>query len=76
MNFSLLKPDFAKYFASETKYSIAITANDSITKKFPVLEGTPWSPFLLVHSVYLKNFDAANKQVYKCSTPPQWRCHD
>jgi hypothetical protein len=32
MNFSLSKPDFAKYFTSETKYSIAITADDSIKK--------------------------------------------
>jgi hypothetical protein len=38
MTFSLLKPDFTKYFTSETKYSIAITADDSVTKKFPVLE--------------------------------------
>jgi hypothetical protein len=41
MNFSLLKPNFAKYFASETKYSITITANDSVTKNFPVLEDGP-----------------------------------
>jgi hypothetical protein len=33
MNFSLLKPNFAKYFASETKYSIVITANDSLSLK-------------------------------------------
>jgi hypothetical protein len=41
MNFSLSKPDFTKYFASENKYSIDITADDSITKKFPVLEDGP-----------------------------------
>jgi hypothetical protein len=41
MNFSLLKPNLTKYFASETKYSIAITANDSVTKKFPVLKDGP-----------------------------------
>jgi hypothetical protein len=41
MNFSLSKPDFAKHFASETKYSIAITANDSVTKNFPVLKDGP-----------------------------------
>jgi hypothetical protein len=29
MNFSLSKPDFTKYFASKTKYSITITADDS-----------------------------------------------
>jgi hypothetical protein len=36
-----LKPDFTKYFTSETKYSIAITADDSVTKKFPVLKDGP-----------------------------------
>jgi hypothetical protein len=41
MIFSLLKPDFTKYFTSETKYTIAITADDSITKKFPILEDGP-----------------------------------
>jgi hypothetical protein len=41
MNFSLVKPDFTKYFASKTKYSIAITADDSGTQKFLVLEDGP-----------------------------------
>jgi hypothetical protein len=41
MNFSLSKPDFTKYCTSEIKYSIAITADDSVTKKFPVLEDGP-----------------------------------
>jgi hypothetical protein len=66
MNFSLLKPDFAKYFTSETKYSIAITANDSITKKFSVLEDRPLKVTLFWCTQFdelaqLKNFDAANK---------------
>jgi hypothetical protein len=52
MTFSLSKPDFTKYFTSETKYSIAITADDSITKKFPVLEDGP---------LEVGHFDAANK---------------
>jgi hypothetical protein len=64
MNFSLSKPDFTKYFTSKTKYSIAITANDSITKKFPVvLEDVPLKVTLFWHSQFdelaqLKNFDA------------------
>jgi hypothetical protein len=67
MNFNLSKPDFAKYFASETKYSIASsTANDSITKKFPVLEDGPLKVTLFWCTQFdeltqLKNFDAANK---------------
>jgi hypothetical protein len=66
MNFRLSKPDFTKYFASETKYSIAITANDSITKKFPVLEDGPLEVALFWRTQFdelaqLKNFDAANK---------------
>jgi hypothetical protein len=66
MNFSLSKPDFAKYFTSETKYSIAITANDFITKKFPVLEDGPLKVTLFWHTQFdelaqLKNFIAANK---------------
>jgi hypothetical protein len=67
MNFSLSKPNFAKYyFASKTKYSIAITAYDSITKKFPVLKDGPLKVALFWHTqfdepVQLKNFDAANK---------------
>jgi hypothetical protein len=36
MNFNLSKPNFAKYFASETKYSIVITANDSIFRMDPL----------------------------------------
>jgi hypothetical protein len=79
MNFSLLKPNVAKYFTSETKYSIAITADDSVTKKFPVLKDGPLEVTLFWHTQFdeltqLKNFDAANKQVYEYSTPPQWRC--
>jgi hypothetical protein len=66
MNFSLSKPDFTKYFTSETKYSIAITADDSATKKFPVLEDGPLKVALFWHTQFdelaqLKNFDAANK---------------
>jgi hypothetical protein len=66
MNFSILKPDFTKYFASETKYSIAITTDDSITKKFRVLEDGPLKVALFWHTQFdeltqLKNFDAANK---------------
>jgi hypothetical protein len=41
MTFSLSKPNFTKYFTSETKYSITITTDDSITKKFPVLKDGP-----------------------------------
>jgi hypothetical protein len=77
MNFSLSKPDFTKDFASETTYSIAITADDSVTKKFPVLEDGPLQVALFWHTLFdelaqLKNFES--QQVYKCSTPPQWRC--
>jgi hypothetical protein len=66
MTFSLSKPDFTKYFTSKTKYSIAITADDSITKKFPVLEDGPLEVTLFWHTQFdelaqLKNFDAANK---------------
>jgi hypothetical protein len=66
MTFSLLKPDFTKYFNSETKYSIAITADDSVTKKFPVLEDGPLEVALFWRTQFdelaqLKNFDAANK---------------
>jgi hypothetical protein len=67
MNFRLSKPDFTQYFASETKYSIAITADDSsITKKFPVLEDGPLEVALFWCTQFdelaqLKNFDAANK---------------
>jgi hypothetical protein len=66
MNFSLLKPDFTNYFASKTKYSIAITTNDSITKKFPVLEDGSLEVTLFWHTQFdeltqLKNFNAANK---------------
>ena len=66
MNFSLSKPDFAKYFTSKTKYSIAITADDFITKKFPVLEDGPLKVTLFWHTQFdelaqLKNFIAANK---------------
>jgi hypothetical protein len=66
MNFSLSKPDFTKYFTSETKYSIAITADDSITKKFPVLVDGPLKVALFWRTQFdelaqLKNFDAANK---------------
>jgi hypothetical protein len=66
MTFSLSKPDFTKYFTSETKYSIAITADDSVTKKFPVLEDGPLEVALFWRTQFdelaqLKNFDAANK---------------
>jgi hypothetical protein len=66
MTFSLLKPDFTKYFTSNTKYSIAITADDSITKKFPVLEDGPLKVILFWRTQFdelaqLKSFDAANK---------------
>jgi hypothetical protein len=66
MNFSLSKPNFTKYFTSRTKYSIAITTNDSITKKFPVLEDGPLKVTLFWCTQFdeltqLKIFDAANK---------------
>jgi hypothetical protein len=66
MDFSLSKLNFAKYFASKTKYSIPITADDSITKKFPVLKDGPLEVALFWHTQFdeltqLKNFDAANK---------------
>jgi hypothetical protein len=66
MIFSLSKPDFTKYFTSETKYSITITADDSVTKKFPVLEDGPLEVTLFWCTQFdelaqLKNFDAANK---------------
>jgi hypothetical protein len=66
MTFSLSKPDFTKYFTSETKYSIAITADDSVTKKFPVLEDGPLKVALFWRTQFdelaqFKNFDAANK---------------
>jgi hypothetical protein len=61
-----LKPDFTKYFTSKTKYSISITANDSVTKKFPILEDGPLKVTLFRCTQFdevaqLKNFDAANK---------------
>jgi hypothetical protein len=64
MNFSLSKPNFAKYFTPQTKHSIAITANDSITKKFPVLKDGPLEVTLFCHTQFdelaqLKNFNAA-----------------
>jgi hypothetical protein len=66
MNFSLSKPNFTKYFTYETKYSIAITADDSVTKKFPVLEDGLLKVTLFWRTQFdelaqLKNFDAANK---------------
>jgi hypothetical protein len=66
MTFSLSKPDFTKYFTSKTKYSIAITADDSVTKKFPVLEDGPLDVALFWRTQFdelaqLKNFDASNK---------------
>jgi hypothetical protein len=66
MTSSLSKPNFTKYFTSETKYSIAITADDSVTKKFPVLEDGPHEVALFWHTQFdelaqLKNFDTANK---------------
>jgi hypothetical protein len=80
MNFSLLKPDFAKYYASETKYSItSITADDSITKKFPVLKDGPLEVALFWHTQFdeltqLKNFDAANKFTNVLLLLCGWRC--
>jgi hypothetical protein len=61
-----LKPDFTKYLTSETKYSIAITEDDSVTKKFPVLEDGPLEVALFWHTQFdelaqLKNFNPANK---------------
>jgi hypothetical protein len=66
MNFSLSKPNFTKYLTSETKYSIAITADDSITKKFPVLKDGPLEVTLFWRTHFdelaqLNNFNAANK---------------
>jgi hypothetical protein len=66
MTFSLSKPDFTKYFTSETKYSIAITEDDSVTKKFPVLEDGPLEVALFWRTQFdelaqLKNFNPANK---------------
>jgi hypothetical protein len=66
MTCSLLKPNFTKYFTSETKYSIAITADDSVTKKIPVLEDGPLKVALFWRTQFdelaqLKNFDPANK---------------
>jgi hypothetical protein len=66
MNFSLLKPDFTKYFTFKTKYSIAITADDSITKKFPVLKDEPLEVTLFWRTQFdeltqPKNFNCANK---------------
>jgi hypothetical protein len=66
MTFSLLKPNFTMYFTSQTKYSIAITADDSVTKKFPVLKDGPLKVALFWRTqfdelVQLKNFNAANK---------------
>jgi hypothetical protein len=68
MNFSLSKPNFSHQVLhhSETKYSIAITANDSVTKKFPVLEDGPLKVTLFWRTQFdelaqLKNLNAANK---------------
>jgi hypothetical protein len=66
INFSLSKPDFTKHFASETTYSIAITADDSVTNKFPVLKDGPLEVALLWCTQFdelaqLKNFNASNK---------------
>jgi hypothetical protein len=66
MNFSLSKPNFTKYFTSKTKYSITITADDSVTKKFPLLEDGPLKVALFWRTQFdelpqLKNFDADNK---------------
>jgi hypothetical protein len=52
MNFNLLKPNLTNYFTFKTKYSIAITADDSITKKFPVLEDGPLEVALFWHTQY------------------------
>jgi hypothetical protein len=66
MNFSVSKPNFTKYFSSETKYYIAITTDDSVTKKFPVLKDGTLEVALFWCTQFdelaqLKNFDAANK---------------
>jgi hypothetical protein len=79
MAFSLSKPDFTKYFTSKTKYSIAITADDSVTKKFPVLEDGPLEVALfwrtqfdelaqlkLTNILLLLSGDAKQGQVDKC----------
>jgi hypothetical protein len=50
MNFSLSKPNFTKYFASETKYSIAITADDSVTKKLLPSQFSRMDPLKLLFS--------------------------
>jgi hypothetical protein len=57
---------FDQVFHFETKYSIAISADDSITKKFPVLEDGPLQVALFWCTQFdelaqFKNFDAAKK---------------
>jgi hypothetical protein len=66
MNLSLSKLNFTKNFTSKTKYSIAITTDDSVTKKFPVLKDGQLEVTLFWHTQFdeltqLKNFDASNK---------------
>jgi hypothetical protein len=66
MNFSLSKPNFTKYFTSETRYTIAVTADDSVTKKFPDLKDGPLEVTLFWRTQFdelaqLKKFDTANK---------------
>jgi hypothetical protein len=66
MKFSLLKYNFTKYITSKTKYSIAITTDDSITKKLPVLDDGPLKVTLFWHTQFdeiaqSKNFNVANK---------------
>jgi hypothetical protein len=66
MNFSLSKPNFTMYSTSETKYSITMTTDGSVTKKFAVLEDGPLQVALFWHTQFdelaqLKKFDAANK---------------
>jgi hypothetical protein len=63
---SLSKLNFAKYIASKTKYSIDITADDSINQKFPVLNDGPLKVTLFWCTQFdelaqLKNFNTANK---------------
>jgi hypothetical protein len=46
-----LEANFTKYFTSKTKLSIAITGDDSITKKNPVLKDGPLEVVLFWHTL-------------------------
>jgi hypothetical protein len=69
MNFSLSKPNFTKYFASETKYTplpLLLIMTPSLAKKFPVLEDGSLVIALFWCTQFdelaqLKNFNTANK---------------